>query len=125
MARRTRPEAITVWYRGNRYTFDLERCRNCLPRWSVDGEPQTVEGLAEHIGVQPSTVAGFISGSRMSLSTTLKILGALGEVSRLAGDDPDDPCNGAAGTPAGRRPPLGDGHAGAANAGPGGQEIDR
>ena len=89
-----RPKETTVLYRGIPYTLDLVRCRRALVRRQVEGELDSMNGLAGAVGISRSTATRFFSGRPTSLAVTLRILGALHlrfeEVARPAGEDEDE-----------------------------------
>jgi hypothetical protein len=86
-----RPKEATVLYRGIPYTLDLVRCRRALVRRQVEGELDSMTGLANAVGISRSTATRFFSGRTTSLAVTLKILGVLRlrfeDVARPAGED--------------------------------------
>jgi transcriptional regulator with XRE-family HTH domain len=59
------------------YNIDLAKCRRALVLRQVEGELDSMESLAEAVGVSRSTASRFFSGRPTSLAVTLKILGAL------------------------------------------------
>lgn len=71
------PRQVTVWYRGIPYTLDLVRCRRALVQRQVEGDLDSMESLANAIGVSRSTASRFFSGKQTSLTVTLRILEAL------------------------------------------------
>ncbi len=73
----TRPRQATVWYRGIPYAIDLVTCRRALVNRQVEGELDSMEGLAKAVGVSRSTASRFFAGRPTSLSVTLKILATL------------------------------------------------
>jgi transcriptional regulator with XRE-family HTH domain len=73
----SRPKQVTVWYRGIPYTLDLVRCRRALVQRQVEGELDSMESLADAVGISRSTASRFFSGRPTSLAVTLKILGSL------------------------------------------------
>ncbi len=73
----SRPRQVTVWYRGIPYTLDLVRCRRALVARQVEGELDSMESLANAVGISRSTTSRFFSGRPTSLAVTLKILDAL------------------------------------------------
>jgi transcriptional regulator with XRE-family HTH domain len=73
----SRPKYVTVWYRGIPYTLDLVRCRRALVARQVEGGLDSMESLADALGISRSTASRFFSGRPTSLAVTLKILGAL------------------------------------------------
>ena len=74
---RERPVAARVSYRGIAYSLDLVRCRRALVLRQVEGELESIHGLAAAIGRSRSTVNRFFSGRPTSLAVTLNILAAL------------------------------------------------
>jgi hypothetical protein len=74
---RARPRTVTAWYRGIPYMLDLMRCRRALVARQVDGELDSMESLANAVGISRSTASRFFSGRPTSLAVTLKILKAL------------------------------------------------
>jgi transcriptional regulator with XRE-family HTH domain len=77
MKRTARPRRVTVWYRGIPYSLDLVRCRRALVDRQVNGEFESMEGLADVVGISRSTASRFFSGRPTSLAVTLKLLHAL------------------------------------------------
>jgi len=73
----SRPRQVTVWYRGIPYTLDLVRCRRALVSRQVDGDLDSMESLANAVGISRSTASRFFSGRPTSLGVTLRILEAL------------------------------------------------
>src|SRR5215471_14955408 len=73
----TRPRTVTVWFRGIPYQLDLVRCRRALVDRQVDGELDSMESLANGVGISRSTASRFFSGRPTSLAVTLRILAAL------------------------------------------------
>ena len=73
----SRPKQVTVWYRGIPYTLDLVRCRRALVSRQVEGKLDSMESLANAVGISRSTASRFFSGRPTSLAVTLKILEAL------------------------------------------------
>jgi hypothetical protein len=73
----SRPRQVTVWYRGIPYTLDLVRCRRALVARQVDGDLDSMESLANAVGISRSTASRFFSGRPTSLAVTLRILEAL------------------------------------------------
>ncbi len=78
-----RPKTVTVWYRGIPYSLNLVLCRRALVQRQVDGELDSMESLADAVGISRSTASRFFSGKPTSLAVTLKIL----DVLRLKFDD--------------------------------------
>ena len=86
----TRPKTVLVWYRGIPYRLDLVRCRRALVERQIAGELDSMEALADKVGISRSTASRFFSGRPISLAVTLNILKAL----KLTFNDvahPDDP----------------------------------
>jgi transcriptional regulator with XRE-family HTH domain len=73
----TRPKQVAVWYRGIPYMLDLVRCRRALVQRQVEGDLDSIESLAQAVGISRSTASRFFSGRPTSLAVTLKILAAL------------------------------------------------
>ena len=73
----SRPRQVTVWFRGIPYTLDLVRCRRALVARQVDGDLDSMESLANAVGISRSTASRFFSGRPTPLAVTLKILEAL------------------------------------------------
>src|SRR5689334_17542034 len=73
----SRPRQITVWPRGVPYAMDLLRCRRAMVDRQIAGDLDSMESLAEAVGVSRSTASRFFSGKPTSLSVTLRILAAL------------------------------------------------
>jgi hypothetical protein len=86
-----RPLAATVWYRGIPCLLDLKRCRRALLYRQVEGDVDSMEGLANAAGVSRSTASRFFAGRPTSVGAALKILGVLrlsfDEVATPMGDD--------------------------------------
>jgi transcriptional regulator with XRE-family HTH domain len=86
-----------VRYRGLPYEIDLMRCRRALVERQVAGEFDSMESLADGLGISRSTASRFFSGRGTSLAVLLKMLGALHltfeDVARLLdeGDGIDEP----------------------------------
>ncbi len=72
-----RPRRVTVWYRGIPYSLNLVRCRRALVDCQVKGAFESMEQLAEAVGISRSTASRFFSGRPTSLAVTKKILDAL------------------------------------------------
>ena len=73
----TPPRRVTVRYRGLPYSLDLVRCRRALVDCQVKGEFESMEQLADKVGVSRSTTSRFFSGRATSLTVTKRILDAL------------------------------------------------
>jgi transcriptional regulator with XRE-family HTH domain len=71
------PRRVTVRYRGLPYSLNLVRCRRALVDCQVKGEFESMEQLADKVGVSRSTASRFFSGRPTSLSVTKRILDAL------------------------------------------------
>ena len=102
----TRPKTVTVWFRGIPYSLNLVVCRRALVDRQVEGRLDSMQSLAEAVGISRSTASRFFSGKPTSLSVTLKILAALklkfDDVARPKTDEDDD----SAGGIAAKRPTL-------------------
>jgi hypothetical protein len=72
-----RPRQVRVWFRGIPYTLDLVKCRRALVARQVDGDLDSMESLANVVGISRSTASRFFSGRPTSLTVMLKILEAL------------------------------------------------
>ncbi len=72
-----RPRKVTVWYRGIPYSLNLVRCRRSLVDCQVRGDFESMEQLADAVGISRSTASRFFSGRPTSLAVTKKILDAL------------------------------------------------
>jgi transcriptional regulator with XRE-family HTH domain len=96
----TRPREVTVFYRGIAYQLNLVRCRRALVDRQVEGDFDSMESLANEVGVSRSTASRFFSGRPTSLAVTFRILAALHlrfeDVARPAADQ--DEASDAAGT---------------------------
>jgi len=73
-----RPKRVSVRYRGIPYSLNLVRCRRALVDRQVRNDFESLEELAEAVGVSRSTASRFFSGRPTSLAVTKKILDALG-----------------------------------------------
>src|SRR5262245_49175558 len=73
----TRPRRVVVSYRGVPYTLDLMPCRRALVTRQVEGDVDSMEGLARAVGISRSTVSRFFAGRATSLRVTLGVLAAL------------------------------------------------
>jgi hypothetical protein len=95
----SRPKTVKVWYRGIPFYLDLVRCRHALVKRQVDGDYDSIESLANAVGISRSTCSRFFSGRPTSLAVTLRILDALHvpytDVARAV--DGDDDAEGASG----------------------------
>ncbi len=91
--RRRRPRQLTVWYRGIAYTLDLVRCRRALVSRQVEGRFDSMQSLADTVGISRSTASRFFSGRPTSLTVTLRMLDALclsfKDVAQSVRDDDD------------------------------------
>jgi transcriptional regulator with XRE-family HTH domain len=88
--RRKRPSWVIVYYRDTTWKLSLIECRRALVRRQIDGEFDSMEQLADAVGISRSTASRFFSGRPTSLRVTLAILKAL----KLEFDDvakPHDP----------------------------------
>jgi len=90
----SRPREVTVSYRGIPYLLDLVRCRRALVQRQIEGELDSMESLANVVGISRSTASRFFSGRPTSLAVTLRILAALRlrfeDVAAPADDERDD-----------------------------------
>lgn len=98
----SRPKTVEVFYRGIAYRLDLVGCRKGLVNCQVLGELDSMEGLADKVGISRSTASRFFSGRPTSLAVTLKILDALhlgfeDVATPVAEDDPPAQTGGTAG----------------------------
>jgi hypothetical protein len=73
----SRPKRTMVRYRGVPYEIDLVRCRRALVQCQINGEFDSMDGLARALGISRSTASRFFSGRPTSLAVTLKMIGAL------------------------------------------------
>lgn len=67
-----------VRFRGIPHEMDNERCREALIRCQVDGKLDSIQGMADELGISRSTASRFFSGKPGSLTITLVILDKLG-----------------------------------------------
>jgi transcriptional regulator with XRE-family HTH domain len=72
-----RPRRVSVRYRGVPYSLNLVRCRRALVDCQVKGEFDSMEELADKVGVSRSTASRFFSGRPTSLMVTKRVLDAL------------------------------------------------
>ena len=72
-----RPRKVTVWYRGIPYSLNLVRCRRALVDCQVRGEVESMERLADAVGISRSTASRFFSGRPTSLAVTKRMVAAL------------------------------------------------
>lgn len=72
-----RPRRVIVRYRGIPYSLNLVRCRRALVDCQVKGEFESMEELADKVGVSRSTASRFFSGRPTSLAVTKRMLAAL------------------------------------------------
>jgi len=78
MARRTsRPNVVTVVYRGLPYELNLVQCRRALVDRQIARELDSMGSLAKAAGISRSTASRFFSGRQASLKVTLDILDRL------------------------------------------------
>ena len=73
----SRPRQVTVWFRGIPYTLDLVCWRRALVTRQVDGDLDSMESLANAVGISRSTASRFFSGRPTSLAVTKRMLDAL------------------------------------------------
>jgi hypothetical protein len=59
------------------YSLNLVRCRRALVDCQVSGDFESMESLAEAVGISRSTASRFFSGRPTSLAVTKRILDAL------------------------------------------------
>jgi transcriptional regulator with XRE-family HTH domain len=74
----SRPQRVTVSYRGLAYELELVKCRRGLVERQVEGELDSMESLANAAGISRSTASRFFSGRPTSLAVTRRILDKLG-----------------------------------------------
>ena len=74
----SRPKLVKVVYRGLPYELDLVQCRRALVKRQIARELDSVESLANAVGISRSTASRFFSGRQTSLNVTLDILDKLG-----------------------------------------------
>jgi len=89
----SRPKYARVVFRGLPYRIDLVACRRALVQCQVDGELDSMELLAQKVGISRSTASRFFSGRPTSLAVTLDVLKALHlsfEEVTTRDDDPED-----------------------------------
>lgn len=67
-----------VFFRGVAHEMDDHLCRLALLRRQVDGEVDSIEGLAKALDISRSTASRWFSGRPGSLAVTLRILDKLG-----------------------------------------------
>ncbi len=76
--------------------LDLVCCRRALVNCQVEGKFDSMQSLADTVGISRSTASRFFSGRPTSLTVTLKILDALGlafdEVARPVSDGEKAEC---------------------------------
>lgn len=75
--RRSRPNWVIVHYRDTTWILSLIDCRKALVRRQIDGKFDSMEQLADAVGISRSTASRFFSGRPTSLKVTLTILKAL------------------------------------------------
>ena len=73
----SRPKRVRVMFRGIPYMLDLVKCRRALVARQVDGDLDSMQSLANAVGISRSTGSRFFSGRPTSLTVTLRILEAL------------------------------------------------
>ena len=73
----TRPRKVTVRFRGIPYSLNLVTCRRALVQRQIDGDLESMDDLAQLVGISRSTASRFFSGKPTSLTVTLKILDVL------------------------------------------------
>ena len=77
MGRNTRPTWAIVNFRGIDYDMNLAVCYRALVWRQVEGEFDSMDGLAEAIGHSRSTASRFFSGKQTSLTVALAVLDKL------------------------------------------------
>lgn len=112
----SRPKRVRVMFRGIPYMLDLANCRRALVARQVDGDLDSMQSLADAVGISRSTGSRFFSGRPTSLTVMLKILEALHlkfhDVTTPVvedGEDAEPPSAGVRTTPAPSRPKPGTG----------------
>jgi transcriptional regulator with XRE-family HTH domain len=75
--RRKRPDWVIVYYRYTTWKMSLIVCRRALVRRQVEDGFDSMEQLADAVGISRSTASRFFSGRPTSLRVTLAILKAL------------------------------------------------
>ncbi len=75
MRRRSdRPKRVIVNFDGIDYEMDLIICRQARVRRQVDGDFDSMQRLADSVGLSRSTISRFFAGRPMSLKVALAIL---------------------------------------------------
>src|SRR2546430_14945738 len=101
-----RPKVSRASFGGLPYEIDLVACRRALVDRQVDGDFDSMEGLADGIEISRSTASRFFSGRPTSLAVTKRIVARLGlefrEVVRQAQDG--EGSNGMGGGPSTPKP---------------------
>jgi DNA-binding XRE family transcriptional regulator len=77
MARMTKPRRAIVNFRGIDHEMDLTVLRLALVRRQVAGEFDSMEQLADAIGISRSTVSRCFAGRPVSLTVALAVLDKL------------------------------------------------
>jgi hypothetical protein len=97
-----------VSYRGIEYALDLVRCRRALVGRQIEGTIDSMESLANAVGISRSTASRFFSGRPTSLAVTLRVMATLGlrfdEVARPVDDEDGEGSAGSAVRPLPRGP---------------------
>ncbi len=75
--RSNRPKRVIVNFDSIDYEMDLTICRQARVRRQVDGEFDSMERLADSVGLSRSTISRFFAGRQMSLKVALAILDKL------------------------------------------------
>ncbi len=75
--RKPPPKSVIIWPNGVPWALDLVACRHALVRRQVEGEFDSMVGLAQKAGCSRSTASRFFSGRPTSLRVILAILAAL------------------------------------------------
>jgi transcriptional regulator with XRE-family HTH domain len=89
MARMVRPKRAIVNFRGIDHEMNVPVLRLALVRRQVAGEFDSIEQLADAVGVSRSTVSRYFAGRPTSLTVTLGILDKL----KLSFEDVYTPVN--------------------------------
>ncbi len=77
MRRSGRPKQVIVNFDGIDYEMDLTVCRQARVRRQVDGDFESMEQLADSVGLSRSTISRFFAGRQMSLKVALAVLDTL------------------------------------------------
>lgn len=71
------PTSVIIRPNGVLFELDLIACRRALARRQVDGDFDSIEGLAKTVGCSRSTASRFFSGRPTSLKLVLATLAVL------------------------------------------------